>query len=101
MSKMNDAKHVGEGLRRLRLHHDFKQEIIADALQCSKSFVSELEHGTRLLNVHHLAALSTVYKMPIYELVYFLEHYKTTAAIRPQISKKLHALLNAQMYLNV
>jgi len=63
----------GKALRLLRRSHDLKQHDLASKLNISRSYISELESGSRTPSYDLLERYADTFKIPVSSLVFFAE----------------------------
>jgi transcriptional regulator with XRE-family HTH domain len=64
---------VSEALKLLRDFHDLTQQELAEKLQVSRSYLSEIESGKKTPSMEIIDAYSRVFKIPKSSLFYFIE----------------------------
>ncbi len=88
---------LGEALRLIRVFHDLSQKDVADRLNVSKSYISEIETGRKTPTLATLERYAAAFDMPVSSILFFSENIgKESAAetTRAFVSKKILALLN-------
>ncbi|MBN8647294.1 MAG: helix-turn-helix transcriptional regulator [Caulobacterales bacterium] len=65
---------LSETLRLLRVFHDLKQVELAERLDVSRSYVSELENGNRTPSLDVIKKYSEFFKIPISSIMFFSEN---------------------------
>jgi transcriptional regulator with XRE-family HTH domain len=70
-------KMIHRALRVIRQFHDIKQTDLADQLQISKSYLSEIESGKKAISMELLEKYSKVFDIPVSSLVFFSENIKS------------------------
>lgn len=94
---------LSEALRLLRVFHDLKQNELAEKLDVSRSYVSEIEKGNRTPSLDLIDRYSQVFKVPVSSIMFFSEQIesaqndktampKTRQAIASKIIKFLQAI---------
>jgi len=71
---------LAEALRLLRVFHDISQTELADRLQISKSFLSEIESGKKEPTLQLLSRYATEFEISISSLLFFAEGVAGTAS---------------------
>ena len=89
---------VANALRLIRVFHDLSQTELADELELSKSFISEIESGAKTPTIDLLNKYSEHFDIPVSSLMFFSEavesgNTKVSDKIRGQVSNKIIALL--------
>ena len=64
---------LSEALRLLRVFHDMKQAELAEALDISKSYVSEIENGNRVPSYDVIQKYAEEFKVPVSSIIFFAE----------------------------
>jgi transcriptional regulator with XRE-family HTH domain len=87
---------LGEALRLLRVFHDCSQTELAERLQMSKSFLSEIESGKKEPTLNLLSRYAEEFRVPLSSLLFFAE---SVSARRPNgpgeaVAPKVLKLLN-------
>ncbi len=62
-----------EALRLVRVFHDLNQNTLADRLQVSKSYLSEVESGKKQATLELLQRYADTFGMPLSSLLFFAE----------------------------
>lgn len=65
---------LSEALRLLRVFHDMRQNELAEMLDVSKSYISELENGNRIPSLDMIQKYSTLFKVPVSSIMFFSEN---------------------------
>ncbi len=65
---------LSETLRLLRVFHDLKQIELAERLEVSKSYLSEIESGNRTPSIEILQRYADVFKIPLSSILFFSEN---------------------------
>lgn len=71
---------LAEALRLLRVFHDISQTELADRLQISKSFLSEIESGKKEPTLQLLSRYATEFEISVSSLLFFAEGVAGTAS---------------------
>jgi len=64
----DDAKKLGENLKRIRTKKNINQTELAETLNVDKSFVSNIENGKNNPTLSTIANLAKALKVPVNEL---------------------------------
>ncbi|MFC2950394.1 helix-turn-helix transcriptional regulator [Marinicaulis aureus] len=64
---------LSEALRLLRVFHDMKQGELAERLELSKSYVSEIENGNRTPSFDVIEKYANIFGVPISSIMFFSE----------------------------
>jgi transcriptional regulator with XRE-family HTH domain len=64
---------ISEALRLIRVFHDLKQGDLAERLELSKSFVSELENGHKTPSVEVIQKYAKEFGIPPSSILFFAE----------------------------
>lgn len=90
----------GQALKLLRRYQGLNQSALADKLDISRSYVSELESGNRTPSLELLGRYADIFKIPVSSLVFFAEALEDKEnisgrlnAAKGVIAKKIIALL--------
>ncbi len=62
-----------EALRLVRVFHDINQTTLAERLQISKSYLSEIESGKKPVTLDLLQKYAATFGMPLSSLLFFAE----------------------------
>lgn len=62
-----------EALRLVRVFHDMNQTALAERLQVSKSYISEIESGKKIATLELLQKYADAFGMPLSSLLFFAE----------------------------
>jgi transcriptional regulator with XRE-family HTH domain len=74
MSVQNDGKKMlHEALRLIRVFHDLKQWELAEKLEISKSYISEVESGKKVPSLELIEKYSNFFNIPSSSILYFSE----------------------------
>ncbi len=76
-----------EALRLLRVFHDMKQNELAEKLDVSKSYISELEKGNRTPSFDVLEKYALLFQVPISSIMFFSEHIEGVQQQTKQVPK--------------
>jgi transcriptional regulator with XRE-family HTH domain len=87
---------LSEALRLLRVFHDVSQTVLADRLQISKSFLSEIESGKKEPTLNLLSRYAAEFEIPLSSLLFFTEQVSgnRNVSISEKIAPKVLKLLN-------
>lgn len=64
---------INKALKILRQFHKVKQADLAEQLEISKSYLSEIESGKKPASFHLLEKYSEIFEIPVSSLVFFSE----------------------------
>jgi transcriptional regulator with XRE-family HTH domain len=64
---------LSDALRLIRVFHDLKQQELADRLNISKSYLSEIENGRKTPSVEIIEKYSSVFSIPPSSIMFFAE----------------------------
>ena len=64
---------LGEALRLIRVYHDLKQKQVAERLQISTSYLSEIEKGHKTPSLELIQRYSDVFGLPVSSIMFFAE----------------------------
>ena len=64
---------INEALRLLRVFHDLKQFEMAEKLGISKSYISEIEKGTKSPSLDLIERYATEFNIPTSSIMFFAE----------------------------
>lgn len=84
-----------EALRLVRVFHDLNQTTLAERMQISKSYLSEIESGKKQATLELLQKYADTFGMPLSSLLFFAEHVeggrreKVRATIAGKVVKML------------
>jgi transcriptional regulator with XRE-family HTH domain len=92
---------LGTALRSLRVFHDLSQTDLADKLQISKSYLSEIESGRKEPTIALLTQYCKLFEVPVSSLLFFVEHVENSRSsgagvIAPKILKLLDWISEAK-----
>lgn len=65
---------LSETLRLLRVFHDLKQHELAEMLDVSKSYISEIENGNRTPSMEVIQRYADAFKVPVSSIMFFAEN---------------------------
>jgi transcriptional regulator with XRE-family HTH domain len=68
---------IAEALRLIRAYHSLKQHELAKMLSISKSQLSLVESGQRLVSLELLQHYANVLSIPASSILFFIENFKT------------------------
>ncbi len=69
---------LGEALRLIRVFHDFKQTEVAARLGISKSYLSEIESGSKEPTLQVIGRYAEVFELPASSILFFAESLETS-----------------------
>lgn len=64
---------LGEALRLIRVYHDLKQKELAERLEISTSYLSEIENGHKTPTLELIQRYSATFKIPVSSIMFFAE----------------------------
>jgi transcriptional regulator with XRE-family HTH domain len=64
---------LNEALRLVRVFHDINQSLLAEKLQISKSYLSEIESGKKSPTLDILERYSEIFEIPVSSILLFSE----------------------------
>ncbi|MCT2560054.1 helix-turn-helix domain-containing protein [Tsuneonella sp. YG55] len=64
---------LGEALRLIRVYHDLKQKQVAERLDISTSYLSEIEKGHKTPTLEVIQRYSDVFGLPVSSIMFFAE----------------------------
>ncbi len=88
---------LNEALRLIRVFHDLSQKELAEKLEISKSYISELESGKKIPRLEILNKYSDFFDIPISSIMFFSESLDKdlkTEKLRMFVSSKIISILN-------
>ena len=93
-SKGNWMQH--EALRLVRVFHDMNQTTLAERLEISKSYLSEIESGKKQVTLELLQKYADTFGMPLSSLLFFAEKIEGGARdrVRTAIAGKVVKMLD-------
>lgn len=85
-----------EALRLVRVFHDMSQTALAERLQISKSYLSEIESGKKQVTLELLQKYADTFGMPLSSLLFFTEQVEGGARerVRTSIAGKVIKMLD-------
>lgn len=87
---------LGTALRCIRKFHDLNQNSTAEKLGISKSYLSEIESGTKEPTLQLVQRYADVFKIPASSILFFAENYALPgrrAAAQKIVAGKILALM--------
>lgn len=87
---------ISEALRLIRVYHDLTQSETARRLKISKSYLSEIESGTKVPSLALIDSYSAVFDIPASAILFFAENMDDPSSAeqaRRFVSKKILTLL--------
>ena len=87
---------ISEALRLIRVYHDLSQSELARRLRVSKSYLSEIESGTKIPTLALVGSYAREFSMPTSAILFFAENLgepSTATEARQFVSKKILTLL--------
>lgn len=87
---------LNEALRLIRVFHDLKQFELAEKLGVSKSYISEIEKGTKTPSLELVEKYSNFFKLPVSAIMFFAEELpsaRTGEKVRSKIADKVLDIL--------
>lgn len=85
-----------EALRLVRVFHDISQSALAERLAISKSYLSEIESGTKTPTLDLLRKYANTFNMPLSSLMFFAENLEKASRadkVRTTIASKALKML--------
>lgn len=64
---------LGEALRLIRVYHDLKQKQVAERLEISTSYLSEIEKGRKTATLELVQRYSLIFAIPVSSIMFFAE----------------------------
>jgi transcriptional regulator with XRE-family HTH domain len=64
---------LGEALRLIRVYHDLRQNQVAERLNISKSYLSEIENGHKSPTLELVQRYSEEFDLPVSSIMFFAE----------------------------
>jgi transcriptional regulator with XRE-family HTH domain len=64
---------LGEALRLIRVYHDLKQKQVAERLEVSTSYLSEIERGLKTPTLDVIERYAKTFDMPMSSIMFFSE----------------------------
>ena len=71
---------LNEALRLIRVYHDLRQTEMADKLGISKSYLSELEKGSKRASLDLVEKYANHFQIPVSSIMFFSENINNTRA---------------------
>lgn len=71
---------LGEALRLIRVYHDLKQKQVAERLDISTSYLSEIEKGHKMPSLELVQRYSDAFGIPVSSIMFFAESVKDGGA---------------------
>ena len=71
---------LGDALRLIRVFHDVKQNELAERLQISKSYLSEIESKKKAPSIDLIERYSREFAIPVSSIMFFAENLKSPSA---------------------
>ena len=68
---------INEALRLIRVFHDLKQFELAERLEVSKSYISEIEKGIKKPSLDLIERYSAEFRIPVSSIMFFAEELPT------------------------
>lgn len=85
---------IHKALRVFRQFHKYTQLEVAERLGISKSYLSEIESGKKIINTDLLQKFADLYEMPVSSLVFFSE---TLHSSEKSIPKKFRGFVSEKV----
>jgi transcriptional regulator with XRE-family HTH domain len=87
---------LGEALRLIRVYHDLKQKQVADRLDISTSYLSEIENGRKAPTLDIIQRYSDTFNIPVSSIMFFAESVEggTYDRARSFVAGKMIGLLH-------
>ena len=88
---------LNEALRLMRVFHDLSQKELAEKLEISKSYLSEIESGKKTPKIDLLDRYGKVFDVPASSIMFFSENLNEdikTRKLKTFVSSKIIAILN-------
>lgn len=88
---------INEALRLIRVFHDMKQTEAAEKLGVSKSYISEIEKGTKKPTLDLIAKYSDAFGVPSSSILFFsesLDDGKTYKQAKNLVASKIINMMN-------
>ena len=94
-----DYQAIGKRLKELREKHNFTQAQLAEYLDVSNGFISQMERGISGITIETAASLSLLYKVPVDFLLldsgYVLPEIQIEGSIKQKLEKAAPPTLKA------
>ena len=71
---------LGEALRLIRVYHDLKQKEVAERLDISTSYLSEIEKGRKTPSLELIQRYSDEFGLPVSSIMFFAESVEADGA---------------------
>lgn len=71
---------LGEALRLIRVYHDLKQKQVAERLDISTSYLSEIEKGHKTPSLELIQRYSAIFGLPVSSIMFFAESVEGAGA---------------------
>ena len=71
---------LGEALRLIRVYHDLKQKEVAEKLEISTSYLSEIEKGRKVPTLDLVQKYSAEFDLPVSSIMFFAESVDSGSA---------------------
>lgn len=87
---------INEALRLIRVYHDMKQTEAAEKLGISKSYISEIEKGTKTPTLDLIMKYAQAFDVPSSSIIFFsesLDNGKTYEQARTFVASKIISLM--------
>lgn len=87
---------INEALRLIRVFHDLKQNELAERINVSNSYISEIEKGTKTPSLDLIQKYAEEFKVPVSSIIFFAEELPNAKAgekIRSRIAGKVINIL--------
>jgi transcriptional regulator with XRE-family HTH domain len=87
---------ISEALRLIRVYHDLTQSEVAERLKISKSYLSEIESGTKVPTLALIDSYAEEFDLPASAILFFAENMDDPSAAgqaRQFVSRKILTLL--------
>ncbi len=75
---------LSEALRLLRVFHDMKQGELAERLELSKSYISEIENGNRTPSLEVIEKYADFFSVPVSSIMFFSEQLEIKDGDKPR-----------------
>lgn len=88
---------LNKALRLIRVFYDLSQKDLAEKLQISKSYLSEIESGKKQPSLSILQSYSEVFSIPVSSILFFSEQIEENPKhrkVKNVISSKVLAILD-------
>lgn len=87
---------INEALRLIRVFHDLKQVELAERIGVSKSYISEVEKGSKSPSLDLIEKYSAAFKLPVSAILFFAEEIPNARSgekVRSKIAGKVIDIL--------